>query len=527
MGKRRIENGATEKRRTASIGSLFLRYSVFKCSLLLIAAALLAAPLAAQDDKGELRLAMSGAFQPFSTTDARGELVGFDADIATVLAERMGYTPRLIQNDWAAIQAGLQTERYELICGSMAITDERLQTMHFTLPYYVSGAQVFAPAGTQSLQGLRIGVTEDSTYAEYIENNPDQFPGASIIQYGSEAEIVAAINANRVDAFVSDLIVGGFYIEQGGAGNIQPFGELLYQEACGIAARLDSAELVLEANAALFAIIQDGTYARIYRDWVGIDPDIQTLLASWADYAAHIPGERLADIQRETAFATSLQRMLPLLAKGAQITLLLSVLTAVIAFFTGTLIGVGSVSVNRTLEALSRGYIAVVRGTPLLVQLFIAYYGGGYLMQVLFDRELVGAFGAAMVALVINMTAYNAETVRGGIQSVERGQWEAAYSLGMSRARALRRVILPQAYRNSLASLGNNLVVLIKDTSLVGAITLIELTYSARNVMFQTGQPFLPFLAAGLMYLAIITLLTFGVRRWEIRLMKPMGGKVA
>lgn len=495
---------------------------------LLVIAVLLSAPtLHADNDAPELRLAMSGAFQPFSTTDAQGDLVGFDADIATALAERMGYAPRLIQNDWAAIQAGLQTERYELICGSMAITDERLETMHFTLPYYVSGAQVFAPSGTESLDSLRIGVTEDSTYAEYIENHPEQFPGASIIQYGSEAEIVAAINANRVDAFVSDLIVGGFYIESGGAGNIEPFGELLYQEACGIAARLGSAELVLEANAALFAMVQDGTYARIYRDWVGIEPDIETLFASWAEFAKHIPGKRQSDIERETDFATSLEAMLPLLAKGAQITLLLSVLTAIIAFFTGTLIGVGSVSVNRTLETLSRGYIAVVRGTPLLVQLFIAYYGGGYLMQVLFNQEVIGAFGAAMIALVVNMTAYNAETVRGGIQSVERGQWEAAYSLGMSRARALRRVILPQAYRNSLASLGNNLVVLIKDTSLVGAITLIELTYSARNVMFQTGQPFLPFLAAAVMYLAIITLLTFGVRRWEVRLMRPMGGKVA
>jgi arginine/lysine/histidine/glutamine transport system substrate-binding and permease protein len=489
---------------------------------------LMATPLAAQDEsRGTLRLAMSGAFQPFSTTDAAGDLVGFDADIARALAERMGHEPVLVQNDWAAIQAGLHTERYELICGSMAITDERLRTMHFSLPYYVSGAQVFARAGTQSLQGLRIGVTEDSTYAEFIENHPERFPGTTIVQYGSEAEIVAGMNANRIDAFVSDLIVGGFYIREGGAGDIEPFGELLYEEACGIAARLDSGELVLRVNTALLEIIQDGTYDRIYRDWVGIEPDIETLFASWADHARHIPSRRLAAVARETTFATSLRSMLPLLAQGAWVTLKLSVLTAIIAFFTGTLIGVGSVSVRPAFEWLSRAYVAVVRGTPLLVQLFIAYYGGGYLMKVLFDKELVGAFGAAMVALVVNMTAYNAETIRGGILSVERGQWEAAYSLGMNRGRALRRVVLPQAYRNSLASLGNNLVVLIKDTSLVGAITLIELTYSARNVMFQTGQPFLPFVAAALMYLAIITLLTFGMRRWERRMMRPLGGRVA
>jgi len=499
--------------------------------LLVIALLLVAAPLGAQADdepaRGELRLAMSGAFQPFSTTDAEGNLVGFDADIATALAERMGYQPELVQNDWAGIQAGLQTGRYELICGSMAITDERLQTMFFSLPYYVSGAQVFARKGTESLDGLRIGVTEDSTYAAYIEANPEQFPNATIVQYGSEAESVAAINAGRIDAFVSDLIVGGWYVQSGGAGEIEPFGDLLYQEACGIAGRMDSPELILEVNAALFSLVQDGTYAAIFRDWVGVDPDLKTLLASWADFAHIIPGPDAAAREHGTTFADRLDLMLPLLIEGAWITLRLSLLTAIIALITGTIIGVGTSSVTRWVELLSRGYVTVVRGTPLLVQLFIAYYGLGWLMQAWFSTELFGAFEAALLALVINQTAYNAETIRGGIQSVERGQWEAAYSLGMSRGKTMRRVVLPQAYRNSLASLGNNLAVLIKDTSLVGAITLIELTYSARNVMFQTGDPFIPFIAAGLMYLVIITLLTFGMRRWEVALNRPMAGKVA
>jgi arginine/lysine/histidine/glutamine transport system substrate-binding and permease protein len=517
-------SGSTTVRRPSAL--VIGRWSLV-IALLLLAAPLLAQPTDTESEHGPLRLAMSGAFQPFSTTDAAGNLVGFDADIATALAERMGYEPVLVQNEWAGIQAGLHTGRYELICGSMAITEERLETMLFTLPYYVSGAQVFAREGTESLDGMRIGVTEDSTYAAYIEDNPEQFPNATIVQYGSEAESVAAMNTGRIDAFVSDLIVGGFYIQSGGAGDIEPFGDLLYQEACGIAARPDSPELVLEVNAALFSLIQDGTYAAIFKDWVGVEPDIKTLLAMWSEFAHIIPGEDAEARTHDTAFATRLGLMLPLLAQGAWITLQLSVLAAIIALITGTFIGIGSNSNNPVLEYLSKGYVTVVRGTPLLVQLFIAYYGLGWLMQELFDREVLGAFGAAMIALVINQTAYNAETVRGGIQSVERGQWEAAYSLGMTRGRTMRKIVLPQAYRNSLASLGNNLAVLIKDTSLVGAITLIELTYSARNVMFQTGDPFMPFVAAGLMYLVIITLLTFGMRRWEAKLNKPMGARVA
>ena len=100
--------------------------------------------------------------------------------------------------------------------------------MHFSLPYYVSGAQVFARRGLTSLQGRRIGVTEDSTYARYIQGHPLEFPDTTIVTYGSEAEIVAAINTGKVDAFVSDRIVGGFYIQKGSAGEIVPHGRAAY-----------------------------------------------------------------------------------------------------------------------------------------------------------------------------------------------------------------------------------------------------------------------------------------------------------
>ena len=117
--------------------------------------------------------------------------------------------------------------------------------------------------------------------------------------------------------------------------------------------------------------------------------------------------------------------------------------------------------------------------------------------------------------------------MRGGIRSVGKGQWEAAASLGMTRMKTMRRVVLPQAFRNSVASLGNNLVVLIKDTSLVGAITLIELTYTARNVVFQSGHAFMPFIVAAVFYLAIITIVDLGMKGWERRMMRSVGGKQA
>lgn len=457
-----------------------------------------------------MRIAMSGAFQPFSTIDSRGNLSGFDADIARALALRMGQEPTLVQVDWAGIQAGLQSGKYDLICGSMAITPERAQSMGFSLPYYVSGAQVFGRGGVVP---KRMGVTEASTYANYVLDHPNLFPAAEIVTYGSEAEILAAVAADKVDGFISDRIVGGFYIERSGASDISATGKLLYQEACGIATRKGDGELVRRVNEALLGLIQSGEYQAIYQKWVGAPPDFEVLFAQWGHFADQIPqaGELASVISKPKSSGSTVK----LLAEGAVLTIELSLLTALLTLVTGLFLGLGSVSPNRWLRGLSHGYVGLIRGTPLLVQLFLSYFVVATLINRWIGFELVGAFLAALLALVINTTAYNGETLRGGILGVDRGQWDAALSLGMTRAQTLRRIILPQALVASIPSLGNNLVVLVKDTSLVGAITLIELTYAARNVVFQTGQAFTPFLLAAGFYLVIITALSLGVKSWE------------
>jgi His/Glu/Gln/Arg/opine family amino acid ABC transporter permease subunit len=492
-------------------------FSLACLTLLMTVAAAGAQPGKAKSPKDSLSLAMSGAFQPFSTTDKKGRLVGFDADIAREIAIRLDLKPQLVQTDWSGMQAGLQSGKYDLICGSMAITDERLKTMHFTLPYYVSGAQVFAKKGVIGFAGIRIGVTEDSTYSKYINEHPEKFPDAIVVQYGSEAEIVAAMNTDKIDAFISDRIVGGFYIAKGSAGNISPFGPLLYEEACGIAARQDSAQLVHRVNDALFEMIRDGAYAKIYAKWVGADPDLEVLLSSWGRYAKKIPPTKSesAATGPKPQFAERASAMLPLLGKGAILTVELTLITAILALLTGSLIGVGTASRRWWIQGAAKTYIWMVRGTPLLVQLFMSYFVLATVINRAAGFEMIGAFSAALIALVVNTTAYNAETLRGGINAVDTGQWDAAASLGMTRPRIMRRVILPQAFRDSLPSLGNNLVVLTKDTSLVGAITLIELTYSARNVVFQTGQAFLPFLLAAGFYLLIISVITVSMKAWE------------
>jgi His/Glu/Gln/Arg/opine family amino acid ABC transporter permease subunit len=476
-------------------------------------------PRAAIGQESRLRIAMSGSFQPFSTTDPQGRLTGFDADIARALARRMGRSAELIQIDWNGIQAGLQGEKYDLICGSMAITEARRESMEFSLPYYVSGAQVFGVGGREPKS---FGVTESSTYARYIREHPERFEDSQVVAYGSEAEILAAIASDKIDGFVSDRIVGGFYLSRSGDLEVKPIGPLLYQEACGIAARRGEDQLVRQVNQALLDLVQSGEYEAIYRKWVGEAPDFKTLFEQWGEHARYLPVEKAST--KEQAEPLSGQQSTAtawVLAKGAWLTLQLSLVTALLSMATGLILGLGTVSPRAWLRRLSSSYIWLIRGTPLLVQLFLSYFVVATTVNRLLGFEAMGAFASALLALAVNTTAYNGETLRGGILGVSKGQWDAALSLGMKRAQILRRIVMPQALRASIPSLGNNLVVLVKDTSLVGAITLIELTYAARNVVFQTGQAFTPFFLAAGFYLAIISALSAGVHLWERRLAKP------
>lgn len=493
---------------------LVQKLSLSLAALIVFAAGWLT-PVAAQE--AALRIAMSGSFAPFSTIDHEGRLVGFDVDIARALARRMERKAVLVQVDWNGIQASLQSGKVDLICGSMAITQARLEQMGFSLPYYVSGAQLF---GREDSPPARLGVTESSTYARFISEHPEMFRHASVTAYGSEAEILTALRADKVDGFVSDRIVGSYYLSQKGAPSAVPLGTLLYVESCGIAARRDDVELVRQVNSALLEVIQSGEYEAIYRKWVGHSPELELLFQQWGVFAEELPtdhpraGPRTADPDPNSG-------ILGLLFQGAALTIQLSLLTGTISLVTGLALGLASVSQSRTVRGLASLYVALVRGTPLLVQLFLSYFVLATALNRWLGYEAMGAFASALLALVVNATAYNGETLRGGILGVEQGQWDAALSLGMTRARVLTRIVLPQAFRSCLPSLGNNLVVLVKDTSLVGAITLIELTYTARNLVFQTGQAFLPFMIAAGFYLVIISALSLLVRWGERRLLTP------
>ena len=193
-----------------------------------------------------------------------------------------------------------------------------------------------------------------------------------------------------------------------------------------------------------------------------------------------------------------------LVLSGLDNTLLLLLISLPIGFILALLFALGRVSKITFLSRTIASYIFVIRGTPLLVQIYLIYFGLG---SVKFIREsflwyaLKEPFWCGVIALTINTVAYGAEIFRGGIQSIEKSQVESGLSLGFGKFLLLRKIILPIAIRKVLPSYGNELILMVKATSLVSLTTYMEMTGIARKIMAKTFAPVEAFIAAGILYL--------------------------
>ena len=199
------------------------------------------------------------------------------------------------------------------------------------------------------------------------------------------------------------------------------------------------------------------------------------------------------------------------LAIGLWMTLKISMVSLVFALILGLAAGLARVSNSVAARDLAALYVELIRGTPLLVQIFIVYFFIGTVLS-------LSAFAAGVAALAVFTGAYVAEIVRGGIEAIPRGQTEAARSLGMSAWQAMRHVVLPQALRNSSPALAGQFINLIKDSSLVSIMALTDLTKAGREVVSSTFSPFEVWFCVALLYLLLTGALSWTVRRMERRL---------
>lgn len=201
----------------------------------------------------------------------------------------------------------------------------------------------------------------------------------------------------------------------------------------------------------------------------------------------------------------------PVFAKAAWLTLQLTLTSLVIGSLIGLAFAFFRISDNRFLNGIAHAYIGIIRGTPLIVQIAILYFGIASVIT-------LSQFWAGALALAIHSGAYIAEIFRGAIQSIDRGQLEAARSLGMSYSLAMRRVVLPQAFRRSIPPLGNQFIIGLKDSSLVAYVGMPELWGSALSEAASNFQQLNTYLVVGLYYLVLVLIFTYLVNRLESRL---------
>jgi len=220
---------------------------------------------------------------------------------------------------------------------------------------------------------------------------------------------------------------------------------------------------------------------------------------------------------------------------GAEITIKLTVISSLVGLALGLVAGISRLSQNPFFRLPAQFYIWVIRGTPLLVQILFAYNALPFLLEPLWKylqplgvppiQDVLTPYWAAFIALSVNVGAYNAEVIRAGIQAIAKGQWEAAMSLGMKPFQVMRYIIVPQAIKIVVPPLVNNVIALLKDSSLASVITLLELVHQGQRIISITFRPVEVYVAVAAVYLVLTTVLTF-FTDWLERNMSKSGAAV-
>ena len=438
-----------------------------------------------------ITVAMTGKYPPFSFYDQQGNLAGFDVEVARALARELDAELTIVTTEWDGILAGLLAGKYDAIIGSMAITAERQMQVDFSEPYYISGAQLFVPAGQAGiilsladLAGRRVGVVLGETFEHYLT---EQHPDIETVTYKSTVDIYQDMDNGRLDGFVTDRLVGSYQIRAAGQ-PLKPAGELLYRERMGIPVAPGRTQLLAAINLALHKLESAGFMARLHEQWFGA------------------PGKQAA-----TRAATAIQdsTIIARLAHGFLVTISIAFLSLLIGFGLAVPAGVILHGRGSPLQVAVRAVVDFLRGTPVLIQLFFVYFGAPQIGITL------SPFSSAVITLSVNAAAYMAEVVRAGLMAVPPGQRLAGRALGLDRFQVFRFVVWPQAFRIAIPPLVNSSVALLKDTALVSVVSVAEVVRQAQSIISVTYNPMkYYFIVALLFFLFTYPLMKFA-GRWE------------
>ncbi|MEZ1985754.1 ABC transporter permease subunit [Staphylococcus aureus] len=433
-------------------------------------------------ERGELRVGLSADYAPMEfehTVNGKTEYAGVDIDLAKKIAKDNNLKLKIVNMSFDSLLGALKTGKIDIIISGMTSTPERKKQVDFSDSYMmtknimlVKKDKVNDYKDIKDFNNKKVG-EQKGTEQEKIAQT--EIENASITSLSRLPDVILALKSGKVEGVVVEKPVAEAYLKQNpklGISNVK-FNE--EEKDTVIAVPKDSPKLLSQINKTIKEVKDKG------------------LIDKYMTNAANAMNDDSGFISKYGSF----------FLKGIKITILISLIGVALGSILGAFVALMKLSKIKIISWIASIYIEILRGTPMLVQVFIVFFG----ITAALGLD-ISALVCGTIALVINSSAYIAEIIRAGINAVDKGQMEAARSLGLNYRQTMKSVIMPQAIKNILPALGNEFVTLIKESSIVSTIGVGEIMFNAQVVQGISFDPFTPLLVAAALYFVLTFVLT-------------------
>ena len=433
-------------------------------------------------ERGELRVGLSADYAPMEfehTVNGKTEYAGVDIDLAKKIAKDNNLKLKIVNMSFDSLLGALKTGKIDIIISGMTSTPERKKQVDFSDSYMmtknimlVKKDKVNDYKDIKDFNNKKVGA-QKGTEQEKIAQT--EIENASITSLSRLPDVILALKSGKVEGVVVEKPVAEAYLKQNpklGISNVK-FNE--EEKDTVIAVPKDSPKLLSQINKTIKEVKDKG------------------LIDKYMTNAANAMNDDSGFISKYGSF----------FLKGIKITILISLIGVALGSILGAFVALMKLSKIKIISWIASIYIEILRGTPMLVQVFIVFFG----ITAALGLD-ISALVCGTIALVINSSAYIAEIIRAGINAVDKGQMEAARSLGLNYRQTMKSVIMPQAMKNILPALGNEFVTLIKESSIVSTIGVGEIMFNAQVVQGISFDPFTPLLVAAALYFVLTFVLT-------------------
>ncbi|HDF5334488.1 TPA: ABC transporter permease subunit [Staphylococcus aureus] len=433
-------------------------------------------------ERGELRVGLSADYAPMEfehTVNGKTEYAGVDIDLAKKIAKDNNLKLKIVNMSFDSLLGALKTGKIDIIISGMTSTPERKKQVDFSYSYMmtknimlVKKDKVNEYKDIKDFNNKKVGA-QKGTEQEKIAQT--EIENASITSLSRLPDVILALKSGKVEGAVVEKPVAEAYLKQNpklGISNVK-FNE--EEKDTVIAVPKDSPKLLSQINKTIKEVKDKG------------------LIDKYMTNAANAMNDDSGFISKYGSF----------FLKGIKITILISLIGVALGSILGAFVALMKLSKIKIISWIASIYIEILRGTPMLVQVFIVFFG----ITAALGLD-ISALVCGTIALVINSSAYIAEIIRAGINAVDKGQMEAARSLGLNYRQTMKSVIMPQAIKNILPALGNEFVTLIKESSIVSTIGVGEIMFNAQVVQGISFDPFTPLIVAAALYFVLTFVLT-------------------